>query len=405
MDMTIKKGAMRLKRILRGIRITVLSAILVALCGFLFAYVTEDEQPQNPIPEILPTEFITSYPDKYNVRPIGRTYYEGGVRYFSHSGSGLEFACRGEYATIKLIDDSQGRYLQGHKPRYAIYKDGFIVEEGVLTEGEKICYIALNGYYVDTVLKVVKLSEAQYSAMGVGEITLYGKNKIKPTKEKELKIEFIGDSITCGYGIDEPKENAAFSTATENFTKTYAYLTAEYLNADYSAVCFSGYGVYSGYTSNGTLNDKDTVPLYYDKSCFLYGGRDIQWDFNEFQSDIVVINLGTNDASYCAKSLSGRQEFTRKYADFIRQVRYYNPYAYIICILGDMNNALYSCIEQAVGNYINSGFDHRVTSLTIGYKMGENDIVINGHPGYMSNVYAASELSDKITELIYNDNF
>ena len=70
-----------------------------------------------------------------------------------------------------------------------------------------------------------------------------------------------------------------------------------------------------------------------------------------------------------------------------------------------MNNSLYSCIEQAVSNYINSGFDHRVTSLTIGYKMGENDIVINGHPGYMSNVYAASELSDKITELIYNYNF
>ena len=395
---------MRLKKFLRSLRITVLSVILVVLCVFLFAYVTA-EQPQNPVTNLIETRHITSYPDKYSVKPIGRTFYEGGVRYFSHSGSGVEFVCRGEYATVKLIDDSQGRYLQGHKPRYAVYKNGFVVEEGTLNETEKICYIPLDGDYTDTVIKVMKLSEAQYSAMGVGEITLYGKNRIKPTEEKDLKIEFIGDSITCGYGIDETDEKGVFSTATENFSKSYAYLTAESLDADYSAVCFSGYGVYSGYTSNGVLNDEDTVPLYYDKSCFLYGGRETQWDFSEFQSDVVVINLGTNDASYCADSLGGRQEFTRKYTDFIRQVRYHNPYAYIVCILGDMNNSLYSCIEQAVSNYINSGFDHRVTAMTIGYKMGENDIVINGHPGYMSNIYAANELSSKISQLLYSYNY
>ncbi len=389
---------------MRSLRITVLSAILVGLCVFLFAYVTA-EQPQNPVTNLIETRHITSYPDKYSVKPIGRTFYEGGVRYFSHSGSCVEFVCRGEYATVKLIDDSQGRYLQGHKPRYAVYKNGFVVEEGTLNETEKICYIPLDGDYTDTVIKVMKLSEAQYSAMGVGEITLYGKNRIKPTEEKDLKIEFIGDSITCGYGIDETDEKGVFSTATENFSKSYAYLTAESLDADYSAVCFSGYGVYSGYTSNGVLNDEDTVPLYYDKSCFLYGGRETQWDFSEFQSDVVVINLGTNDASYCADSLGGRQEFTRKYTDFIRQVRYHNPYAYIVCILGDMNNSLYSCIEQAVSNYINSGFDHRVTAMTIGYKMGENDIVINGHPGYMSNIYAANELSSKISQLLYSYNY
>lgn len=395
---------MRLKKFLRSLRITVLSVILVGLCVFLFAYVTA-EQPQNPVTNLIETRHITSYPDKYSVKPIGRTFYEGGVRYFSHSGSGVEFVCRGEYATVKLIDDSQGRYLQGHKPRYAVYKNGFVVEEGTLNEIEKICYIPLDGDYTDTVIKVMKLSEAQYSAMGVGEITLYGKNRIKPTEEKDLKIEFIGDSITCGYGIDETDEKGVFSTATENFSKSYAYLTAESLDADYSAVCFSGYGVYSGYTSNGVLNDEDTVPLYYDKACFLYGGRETQWDFSEFQSDVVVINLGTNDASYCADSLGGRQEFTRKYTDFIRQVRYNNPYAYIVCILGDMNNSLYSCIEQAVSNYINSGFDHRVTAMTIGYKMGENDIVINGHPGYMSNIYAANELSSKISQLLYSYNY
>lgn len=386
-----------MKKILRRIRIAFLSVLLVVLSTALVFYINYDE-PENPAVSILPTALHSCYPDDFTVRPIGRSFYEGGVRYLSYSGSGIEFACKGEYVTIKLIDDSQGRYLNNHKARYAIYKDGVIVEDNILTESERLCTVTLDGYSIESVIKILKLSEAQYSAMGIGEISIYGKERIKPTEEKELKIEFIGDSITCGYGIDEVNSNGYFTTATENFTKTYAYITAENLSADYSAVCFSGYGVYSGYTT-GAINAEDVVPLYYDKACYLYGGREIIWDFTKSENDIVVINLGTNDASYCAKSISGRQEFTRKYTDFIRQVRLCNPGAYILCVLGDMNNSLYSCIESAVDDYINSSLDFRVSAMTLEYKMGENDIVINGHPGYMSNLYAATELTAKIREL------
>ncbi len=387
-----------MKKTLRAIRIAFLSIVLVVLSVSLFVYINYDE-PQNPVSSIVPSRLHSCYPDKYTVRPIGRSSYEGGVRYLSYSGSGVEFTCKGEYVTIKLIDDSQGRYLQNHKARYAIYKNGVIVAEDILTESERICTVALDGYDSESVIKILKLSEAQYSAMGIGEICVYGKKRIEPTAEKDLKIEFIGDSITCGYGIDEINDNGYFTTATENFTKTYAYLTAENLGADYSTVCFSGYGVYSGYTTSGKINSKDIVPLYYDKACYLYGGREIMWDFRESDNDIVVINLGTNDASYCAKSVSARQEFTNRYEDFIKQVRFCNPDAYILCILGDMNNSLYSCIEQAVYNYSVSASDYRVLATTIEYKMGENDIVINGHPGYMSNLYAANELTAKIREL------
>ncbi len=394
-----KKGEYAVKKILRAVRITVLWFLLLFLCTAFYIYISEDT-PQNPVMTLISPKLNVYSAEKENVKILGRTHYENGVRYLSYSGSGIEFKCKGEYALINLIDDSGGRYLDGHKPRFAIYKNGIPVIDSIITEAEKTYHITLDGYNSETVIKIVKLSEAQYSAMGIGDIAVYGKEKIIPTDEKDIKIEFIGDSITCGYGIDEVNERGYFSTSTENFTKTYAHLAAENLNADYSAVCFSGFGVYSGYTSNGRINSQDIVPNYYDKSCFLYGGRDVLWNFSEFQSNIVVINLGTNDASYCAKSHSGRQEFTRQYTDFIKQVRQYNPYAYILCILGDMNNSMYSCIEQAVSNYKNGTFDHNVSALTIEYKMGENDIVIDGHPGYWSNLCAANELSTKIAELV-----
>ena len=388
-----------MKKILRRIRIAVLSVILVSLCIGLGFYIKQPAEPIDVV-TLIPPKLNVYTPEKENVKVLGRTYYEDGVRYLSHSGSGVEFVCRGEYALINIVDDSQGKYYSVHKARFAIYKNDELIVDETVTDSEKTYNISLDGYETDSVIKIIKLSEAQYSAMGIGEIAVYGKTAIVPSQEKNLRIEFIGDSITCGYGIDEENQRGSFCTATENFTKTYAYLTAQKLNADYSAVCFSGYGVYSGYTSNGVRNAHDIVPLHYDKSCFLYGGRDIQWNFSDFASDIIVINLGTNDASYCGSSLSGRQEFTRRYTDFIKQVRYNNPYAFIMCILGDMNNTMYSCIEQAVSNYINETGDNRIKAETVSYRMDINDIVINGHPGYLSNVHAADDLSAKINQLL-----
>lgn len=388
-----------MKKIVRKIRIAILSMILAGLCIALGVYI-KAPQPDNPVATLIPPKLNVYSADKDSVKTLGRTYFENGIRYLSHSGSGIEFICRGEYALINITDDSEGRYPGNHKARFAIYRNGELIVDETVTESIKTYNIPLDGYESDSVIRIIKLSEAQYSAMGIGEIAVYGKTKIVPTEEKPLKIEFIGDSITCGYGIDEENERGYFSTATENFSKTYAYLTAEKLGADYSAVCFSGYGVYSGYTSNAVRNAEDLVPLYYDKAAFLYGGTEPYWSFGEFQSDIIVINLGTNDASYCGKSFGGRQEFTRRYAEFMKQVRLYNPYSYIMCILGDMNNSMYSCIEAAVANYINETADNRVVAQSISYRMDINDIVIDGHPGYLSNVCAADDLSARIAELI-----
>ena len=60
---------------------------------------------------------------------------------------------------------------------------------------------------------------------------------------ENIVIEFIGDSITCGYGIEAKAGGELFDTGTENFEKTYAYLSSKELNFDYSVVCYSGCGL------------------------------------------------------------------------------------------------------------------------------------------------------------------
>ena len=51
-------------------------------------------------------------------------------------------------------------------------------------------------------------------------------------------------------------------------------------------------------------NEQQAIPLYYEQVCGLLNGeRNKQlgamekWDFQKFQPDVIVVNLGTNDSS------------------------------------------------------------------------------------------------------------
>jgi hypothetical protein len=55
-----------------------------------------------------------------------------------------------------------------------------------------------------------------------------------------MRIEFYGDSITCGYGNIAPTSWEDFSTSTEDGMQTYAFLTAEALDAECTVLAKSG---------------------------------------------------------------------------------------------------------------------------------------------------------------------
>ncbi len=372
-----------------------LSAVLVFLTVILVYLIVNREGDSVDIFKYYEKSSYKEYDlNKNHLKFIGRSAVVGDEIILSASGSGAEFFCKGDYAEITLAPESAYVY-SSHSPRVALYSDGNLVAIECISE-EKTYRI--NTKYSGTVITLVKLSEAMHSSVKITKVASYSVKDIEPTQEKDLKIEFIGDSITCGYGTDGGVYGV-FSTETENFMKTYAYLTAEKLDADYSAVCYSGYGVLTGYTENGQINDK-LVMNEYDKACHITGQDDPLWNFSKVKNDIVVINLGTNDASYCGNSTYGRQLFTDAYVQMLSAVREKNPDAYILCILGDMNNSLYPSIEEAVSEYSRQAYDSRVEVFSVDFKMGENDIVIDGHPGPLSNLCAAETLTEKIRSLI-----
>ena len=76
-------------------------------------------------------------------------------------------------------------------------------------------------------------------------------------------LAFIGDSLTCGYGIDAASPEDAFSIATEHAAKSYAAQTAKLLHADAHILSYSGFGVYSGFPEESCKNETDLLPLVY----------------------------------------------------------------------------------------------------------------------------------------------
>ncbi len=385
------------------IKTLIISVIVIALFSVLIInlvpYIGINDGVD--IVEIVGSSFKRFKPSDEYVKPIGRTHFGDSLRYISMSGGGIEFLCKGSYAYITVIGDNVEKQHNSQHSRFAIYKNGELVVDDTVNFEKRKYHIDINDFEKGAVIRLVKLSEASCSGFYIGTIGAFCTGDIEPTAKKETAIEFIGDSITCGYGIDDD-QYGYFSTATENFAKTYAYLTAEKLDADYSAVAFSGYGVLSGYTSDGRLNSDDTLWHYYDKSAVFTDSSKAYWNFAGFSPDYIVINLGTNDASYCGTG-NRREAFCKSYYDFIKYVRSKNPDSYILCVLGDMNNSLYPMIEKAVADYnLNEG-DNRAEAMMLEFKMGENPIAVNGHPGPESNVIAAETLVRKIKELKINE--
>ena len=233
---------------------------------------------------------------KDNAKLIGRTFSKDGALWLGLSGTGVEFVFTGKSLIITVKGDEIA--APGNEDSYsriAVYADGKRVLDEIVDIQEKTFDVLNFEEKTTAKVRIIKLSEAAMSSSAV-EIETDDGARIEPTAEKAHKIEFIGDSITCGYGVDDEDENHQFSTSTEDVTRTYAYKTAKALNADYSMFSASGYGIISGYTEEDVPKTEETIPQFYESMGFSrgsFGGKkpqDIKWDFGSFVPEVIVIN-------------------------------------------------------------------------------------------------------------------
>ncbi|MBR3629270.1 MAG: hypothetical protein IKN55_02215 [Oscillospiraceae bacterium] len=332
-----------------------------------------------------------------NARLQSRSILKDDVLWLIQSGSAAEFTLRGESASLTLAGSSGIRNGADYRPRYAVYVDDELLCDNIM-EQESETIELWKGADKTATVKVMLLSEAMYGGVGIRSVEVNSKaaSPVTPVAKKALKIGFIGDSITCAYGVEGASQGDSFKTSTENFSKSYAYLTAQKLGADYTTCCYSGHGIVSGYSSDGAKNAESLIPDCYETSSKFadYGSA---WDFAE-PCDAVVINLGTNDINYVAKDPETRgPEFVDAYKAFLKTVRKHEPDAAIICTVGTMGgDDVYQLIEQAVSEC----GDARVSCYFSKTHSMADGLGSDWHPSEKTQQNSAFVLADKISRAL-----
>lgn len=153
---------------------------------------------------------------------------------------------------------------------------------------------------------------------------------IRPASTHKHTIEFIGNSITCGYGIEAENATDPYTEETANYYYTYAALTSRRLQAQACIVARSGIGVYRNY--NGPTTG-DCVNMNTEYPFTLIYNNTIPWDFSRFIPELVCINLGTNDTSTQGADTT---LLLNGYLNLYRQVRLHYPQATILLLSGCM---------------------------------------------------------------------
>lgn len=209
----------------------------------------------------------------------------------------------------------------------------------------------------------------------------------------ELKIEFIGNSITCGYGIEDDVPEHDFSYDTENHTMTYAYKAARALDADFNVVARSGIGIYRNY-GGPKEGDTHTMPLEYDYT-MLYN-HDYEWDHSKFHPDIICINLGTNDTSEDNYDIT---LYEGHYREFLRHLRDLHPQAKIVLLTGAMlQGQALTDVKTVLDRLASEG--ERIYRFDMSPQTGELGYGASWHPSSRQAERMASELIPFLQEVV-----
>ena len=320
-------------------------------------------------------EQVNSFDEKY-INIYGRSYVTGGKLNLDHTANAVEVAIVGKELSVK-ISSTASSYLQ-------VYVDGSVTEErlNILSGSEN--YSVVRG--LEQGLHKIRLVKATEMQDACWDILSFEAEQFACVPEKsDLKIEFIGDSISTGYGV-LATSGESWSVDNSDCSKSYAYTTAERLEADYSIVAWSGICTKAYHWASITMADLYKRISYTNTDAYAFN----------FSPDVVVINLGTNEASYLSKNASYADIFPDDYKDFLSYVREKNPNAYIICLYGMMGkNAV---IDSGISSACEKMNDEKVVYNPIPIKA--NNSAANGHPSYVAQMQWGEQLAEYIQNII-----
>jgi len=280
--------------------------------------------------------------------------------------------------SISLHDNTAtGPSYWGDTIYYDVYIDGVFVMDVNSSKNALTSYTLAQGLSLSTqhTVKIARRVEAAYGVSGFAGFTLDDGGSLIPSPPRPaMRLEFLGDSITCGWGTlghapcsDQPQ--------LENSEKTWATVAAKAIGADYSVISWSGQGMVRHYgCPNITCND--SMPSLYPRTI----GMDASplWDFSSWIPQAVIINLATND--YGSQPYPPTPVFVKGYTEFV-QTQILPPYGKNVTVFATcfFNGLVCENVQAAYNNLKAVG----VNAVFVSFAAINvaNSTGCDGHPG------------------------
>ncbi len=296
--------------------------------------------------------------DLEKFKQIGRSVIVNNALCCDLAGSGIEFAgvFEGEVKLEILVEAKEENTCY-----FTVYVDGVRIEDEYDAQGNRTsgAFEVKAGAAKEVVLanfdkaglhniRIVKQTGVRFALAAFRKLSFKGYLTEKPA-DKELYIEFIGDSITSGQGTvgtngyELPgKLKADYSDVTKSFSH---YIAEEY-GADLSVISESAIAVSGSYKSDG----RTIFEHYYSYSYMRETAKNkYPYDFkNERVPDLVIIGLGTNEYELIKKNKTSVEQVKKEAERLIKFIREsYGEDVPIIWTYGMLNTGanIISCVK------------------------------------------------------------
>ena len=322
------------------------------------------------------------------IKPMGRTVVYGDEITTEWTGTGFE-----ANLVVEEACDLTVGYDTSYNQYYSITVDGvktrLYAPKGVgtfsvpVTAGERNVRVVVetqNAFTIDS-----------YSNLTT--ISFIGTLGARPA-DKDLFIEFVGDSYTCGdgsMGTYVPGQNWSFP-ADDASTEGFAYKAAQLLDADYSLVARGGIGLFGeSAEAQQETDSKLTMAQVYD-----YDGAHRDYlkvqdgqtvtphDFSARTPDVIVVELGANDG------ISHMDLWLERATDFINQLRDRNGPDPVI-VWFTLRPQFYQAVDNLFRTTFSSDPNLRVFryTATAGTGSAAKNTQYSGHPSAEDHTFTA----------------
>jgi lysophospholipase L1-like esterase len=356
----------------------------------------------SPVPSPSPSPVVTPTPSPTPVvtpklQFFGRFDFSTGATTPRMSWVGASVVAHFKGSSLKVKLNSTGWFVSvidnGNPQRFKVNGNQTITLADTLTFGDHKVTVMLDseGSFINA---------SQFLGFDYGN---GGSLQAPDETVKAVRIEIIGDSITCGFGNLGQNATCPFSIDTSSAYASYSQIASRSLGANPATqICISGHGMVRATGAAMGSTGETTLPQAFPYALAPLGGNAItgpQWTFpskTTEQPNVVVVNLGTNDF------WDGQEPPTYRSGTvaFVKQIRARYPDAHIFLAVGAMTQQPETALKAAITTLKSAG-ENKVYFLKFDLQQNvAGGIGCQYHPGKLTHEIMGQTLVTAIRQAL-----